>query len=638
MEKTIFGRDSPRWAIAATGLGVTAGLVWWLNSTYDLTSRFRIQTAAETDPGLLKKGTNYERYETRSGIVYPRIRTFYNVHAQAKKLPKDVPLLVFMHGLGGSIAQFEKLLASLTQVATCLAIDLPGCGLSDFEPRNVEAYTTVAFAELLYAAIDRYRDKENDQKVILIGHSIGCSISALLTASTSPLADLCSDVILGMVGICPRANPPSEEYLNKAERLTYLPSLVFDMIRMYDRKGGTASISVTRVIGEEADLETKKLQLRFNQQSKSRVFQNFAAAIVKQEREAKQRGEDSLLGRRIWDGIEVPLFLVAADNDKLAPPDEVNQIVEWLTNSSTTEEIAPETAVQQPPRSVSPLSPRSEATMLAGHFSSRMLEYTIDQPAEAQSTEIKDENKSSKHSAALKASIFPAPSSHGLLYDQGDVRILSRMIEEFLAKHVDKRLSPSWQLQHLTTSGKWDVKNLEKWKKIQPCSDPIAGVFRAMKTMREVDEIHCPKEFVKKYSWKAIPNGVAVVVDISFDTPVYDKAGLIAGEVEYHKIPTVSKLPPNAQEVENFVTQIDGLRKDLRPGATIGVHCHYGFNRTGFLIVCYLVERLGWKLEDAIEEFKEKRAPGIKHEHFVDELYLRYRANMTRRATILGGN
>ncbi|KXT02538.1 hypothetical protein AC579_417 [Pseudocercospora musae] len=585
--------------------------------------------AAETDPGLLKKRSNYDLYETRSGIVYPRIRTFYNVHAQAKKLPKDVPLLVVMHGLGGSIAQFEKLLASLTQVATCLAIDLPGCGLSDFEPKNVEAYTTVAFAELLYAAIDRYRDKENNQKVILIGHSMGCSISALLTASASPLADLCSGIVLGMVGICPRANPPSEEYLNKAKRLTYLPALLFDMIRMYDRRGGTASISVTRVIGEEADLETKKLQLRFNQQSKSRVFQNFAAAIVKQEREAKQRGEESLLGRRTWDSIEVPLFLIAADNDKLAPPDEVNQIVAWLTDSSAVsdEEVAPEA-----------VAPRSEATMLAGHFSWKMLDHALDQPAETQLTEIKDENKTSRYSVALKASIFPAPSSHGLLYDQGDVRILSRMIEEFLAKHVDKRLSPSWQLQHLTTSGKWDVKNLEKWKKIQPCSDPIAGVFRAMKTMREVDEIHCPKEFVKKYSWKAISNGVAVVVDISFDTPVYDKAGLIAGEVEYHKIPTVSKLPPNAQEVENFVSQIDGLRKDLREGATIGVHCHYGFNRTGFLIVCYLVERLGWKLEDAIEEFKKKRAPGIKHEHFIDELYLRYRANMTRRATILAGN
>ncbi|EME83623.1 uncharacterized protein MYCFIDRAFT_136844 [Pseudocercospora fijiensis CIRAD86] len=545
--------------------------------------------AAETDPGLLKKGSNYERYETRSGIVYPRIRTFYHVHAQAKKLPKDVPLLVFMHGLGGSIAQFEKLLASLTQVATCLAVDLPGCGLSDFEPENVEAYTTLALAELLCAAIDRYRDQENDQKVILIGHSMGCSISALLTASTSPLADLCSDIILGMVGICPRANPPSEEYLNQAERLAHLPSPIFDMIRMYDRWGGIDSTSVSRVIGEEADLETKKLQLRFNQQSKSRVFQKFAAAIVKQEREAKQRGEDSLLGRRIWDGIEVPLFLVAADNDKLAPPDQVNQIVECA----------------------SPLSPRSEATMLAGHISGKKM---LDQSPEAQPTSIKSFTKSTKHSTPLKTSIFPSPSSHGLLYDQTDIRILSRIIEDFLSTHIDPRLSPSWQLQHLTTSGKWDVKNLEKWKKILPCSAPIASLFRAMKTMREVDDVHCPKEFVRKYGWKAIPNGVAVVVDISFDTPVTIRP--------------------------NFIARIDGLRKSLQSGATIAVHRHYGLigTPTGFLIICYLVERLGWKLDAAIEEFRQKRAPGIKHEYFLDELYLRYRGNMSRRATNGNGN
>lgn len=239
-----------------------------------------------------------------------------------------------MHGLGGSIAQFEKLLASLSQVASCLAIDLPGCGLSDFEPQDVEAYTTTAFAELLFAAIDRYRDKDNNQKVILIGHSMGCSISALLTSPTSPLANLAQGVVLAMIAICPKASPPNDADLLKAQRLSNIPSTLFDMARMYDRRGGTDSVSVSRVIGEQADLETKKLQLRFNQQSKSRVFQNFLAAIVKQESEAKRTGAESLLGRRIWEAIEVPLFLVAAESDKLAPPHEVDQIVSWLTTQN----------------------------------------------------------------------------------------------------------------------------------------------------------------------------------------------------------------------------------------------------------------------------------------------------------------
>jgi hypothetical protein len=128
--------------------------------------------AAATDPGLLKARSRFERYDTPSGHVYPRIRTFYNEHTQAKRLPPDLPLIVLQHGLGGSVAQFAPLLNALTQIAPCLAIDLPGCGLSDFKPDQIEAYTTTAFAELLYVAIDRYRNKETKQKVVLIGVSV----------------------------------------------------------------------------------------------------------------------------------------------------------------------------------------------------------------------------------------------------------------------------------------------------------------------------------------------------------------------------------------------------------------------------------------------------------------------------------
>jgi len=54
------------------------------------------------------------------------------------------------------------------------------------------------------------------------------------------------------------------------------------------------------------------------------------------------------------------------------------------------------------------------------------------------------------------------------------------------------------------------------------------------------------------------------------------------------------------------------------------VHCHYGFNRTGFFVVAYLVERMGWPLKAAIDEFERARPPGIRHGHFIDELWGRY--------------
>lgn len=59
-------------------------------------------------------------------------------------------------------------------------------------------------------------------------------------------------------------------------------------------------------------------------------------------------------------------------------------------------------------------------------------------------------------------------------------------------------------------------------------------------------------------------------------------------------------------------------------------------DRTGFFLVCYLIENEGWKVEDAIAEFAAKRPPGIKHDHFINELYKRYAMKMERRDTIVG--
>lgn len=39
----------------------------------------------------------------------------------------------------------------------------------------------------------------------------------------------------------------------------------------------------------------------------------------------------------------------------------------------------------------------------------------------------------------------------------------------------------------------------------------------------------------------------------------------------------------------------------------LGVHCTHGFNRTGFLIVSYLVQEMDWGLEAAIKEFSNNR-------------------------------
>ena len=545
-------------------------------------------------------------------------------------MPELTLFQVFTHGLGGSASQFAPLLTSLINVAPCLAIDLPGCGLSDFAPSTPKAYTTHALAELLCVAIKRFRDTENEQRAILIGHSMGCSINALLASSTSPLKHLLQGPVTGMVAICPRGGAPTAAEIKDMRRLVWLPPPLFDLLRWYDRRGGLDSASVERVVGKDADIETRKLQLSYNEQSQSAVFLRIAGAGL---------GVEGMPGKDVWTGIKVPLFLVAGEVDTITPASEVDHITEWLTEAPSDDDAEPVLAGDTTP---SPVPTTVGDTAVASKS-------TAGPPRTDSGSVIRDDQTSSKHASALKTTIFPNPSGHGLLYSTSTVRILSGMIENFLGHHIDERLDVGWQLHLLTTSGKWDVKNLQKWQKIDSCSDPIGGIFRAMKTMREVDEQHSPKEFAKRFSSAVLRDGVAMVIDISHESPVYYPKRLEEAGVEYHKFPTVSKYAPKADEIEHFISLVDRLRKSpkLQPSTqedesegrrrpTLGLHCHYGFNRSGFFIACYLVERMGYHLQDAIAEFEEKRPPGIKHDHFVNELYVRYAVKMERRGTIVG--
>ncbi|KAF2434762.1 hypothetical protein EJ08DRAFT_730467 [Tothia fuscella] len=578
--------------------------------------------AIAKDPGLLKKHSTYISYAVPSSIAeitYPSIRTFYRPHPQGAKLPDKpapIPLLVFIHGLGGSISQFSVLLNSLVNLAPCLAIDLPGCGLSALEPAAWPAYSQENLVRLLAIAIKKYCDFANGQGVILVAHSMGCSLSAYLTSSTSPYSNLLSNHVLGLVGICPAAEPPNLKHTAAFRRLLHIPGPIFDLWRRWDRRGGTESSSVKRFIGPvgpDAEKETKKLQVRFNEQSRTPTWRRMAYGLLPDYSNGQASG--GMAGESIWSGVHIPLFLIAGEADVITPPENLQKIARFL-GTTLDGSISSVTTAQGEIR-------KYESSALSNST------------ANLNTAETKAQNP------VFKTEILPSPASHALLYSPRTSRPLSAHIQTFLASYIDPRLSLGWQLQYLCTEGKWDVKNFEKWQAIEPVSPPIAGVFRAMKTLREIDESHSPKIFVQE--WSTIGNvtrsgrdglgAIVAVVDISHETPVYNPQGLEAGGVVYRKFPTVSKLPPAIDEVKQFIDLIDELRSELlsdtekdsrKPPPVIAVHCHYGFNRTGFFLVAYMVERLGWSLKDALAEFANKRPNGVRHVHFRDELYGRY--------------
>lgn len=594
--------------------------------------------AESSDPGLLRKHSSFNSYTT-SFATYPSIRIFYRPHPQADKLPSKptfLPLLVFIHGLGGSLAQFNPLLTSLVNVAPCLGIDLPGCGRSAFSPTSWDAYTPKALAELLSLVIKQHCDQDEGQGAILIGHSMGCSLSALVASM-----DLSSQAqqnleVLAVVGICPQATPPSDKQVALFEKLLLVPTPIFDIWRTWDRRDGPESASVARFVGKDADIEVKKLQVRFNEQSQTAVWRRMASGLLP-SRPASKIPEKGMPGIDVWASLKLPLFLIAGEGDSVTKTDQIVKIGRALGK------------VDSPRSGQSREAPSSSSEK--GTASSGDVE-NVSQDEKRQSkasvtelTVIGNEAQSqssvpsySRRRQVLKTSILPSPASHALLYDPATYRTLAGLIHTFLYEHVDTRLSLGWQLQHLSTEGKWDVKNLAKWQAVCPVSEPIAGIFRAMKTLREIDDTHSPEIFVRNWKGK-----IKAVIDISHESPVYDPKGLDEGGIEYHKSPTVSKIPPTSEETKDFIKLVDRLRAqppEIVPlnleneQALIGVHCHYGFNRTGFFICCYLIEKEHFGVQQAIDEFAKHRPPGIRHEHFLDQLFVRYCIGLKRAPTL----
>lgn len=607
----------------------------------------QFQEEEAVDPGLLKKHSETKSYTT-SRYTYKALRIFYRRHPQADKLPTTpapLPLLVFIHGLGGSVAQFHPLLTSLVNLSSCLAIDLPGCGLSEYSETSWDAYKTDALVELLATVIEDYRDRDKGQGVVLIGHSMGCSLASLLSSRVSTPDPVLTDNIVGLVAICPKAEPPEERDVANFNRLLSVPGPIFDLWRAWDRRGGANSASVKRFVGSGADLDTRKLQVRFNQQSRTPVWRRMAAGTLPSFQNGVPKG--GLPGKDVWAGLRIPVYLIAGEADHITKPEELTKIASFLGRSHPVQLEAEDKneaiADSAAPVDVSPVSKSDQAT-LQGEDRASLSQLSTDLPADAEAVyddpstpheELADIPPQPKHPRmVLKTTVLPSPANHAMLYMPATVRILAGLIGDFLETQVSPRLSLGWQLQFLATAGKWDVKNLAKWQAVKPVSDPIAGIFRAMKTLREVDEVHCPEVFVQNWGEE-----IKDIIDISHESPVYDPRGLENGGIRYHKLPTVSKIPPTGGEVKEFIALVDRLREEQTTRREkeqwirdpfVGVHCHYGFNRTGYFIVCYLIERCGYTVQEALDEFATKRPKGIKHAHFMDQLFVRYCVGLQR--------
>ncbi|KAM3962822.1 RNA guanylyltransferase and 5'-phosphatase mRNA capping enzyme [Aphomia sociella] len=123
---------------------------------------------------------------------------------------------------------------------------------------------------------------------------------------------------------------------------------------------------------------------------------------------------------------------------------------------------------------------------------------------------------------------------------------------------------------------------------------------------------------------KSIKVKLGMWIDLTNTSRFYDKKEIENMDCKYVKLqcrghgetPSPEQTKLFIQLVSKFIAQ--------NPLEVIGVHCTHGFNRTGFLLVSYMVEQLDCSLEHALNEFSKMRHPGIYKQDYLLELYRRY--------------
>lgn len=113
-------------------------------------------------------------------------------------------------------------------------------------------------------------------------------------------------------------------------------------------------------------------------------------------------------------------------------------------------------------------------------------------------------------------------------------------------------------------------------------------------------------------------------IDLTNTTRFYEKKEVEAHGCKYLKLQCRGHgETPSDEQTRTFV-QVCKKFISQNPLEVIGVHCTHGFNRTGFLIISYLVETDGTSVDAGLAEFATARPPGIYKADYIKELYKKY--------------
>uniref|UniRef100_A0AC34FAQ2 Tyrosine specific protein phosphatases domain-containing protein n=1 Tax=Panagrolaimus sp. ES5 TaxID=591445 RepID=A0AC34FAQ2_9BILA len=159
----------------------------------------------------------------------------------------------------------------------------------------------------------------------------------------------------------------------------------------------------------------------------------------------------------------------------------------------------------------------------------------------------------------------------------------------------------------------------EKWSRYKNIGDAVVEGTRFFPFKTPLDDSwfdgkHLPiaekltmERLMEEINAKEIDLGM--VIDLTTSFKYYNPIGWKAYNVEYRKLKCDGK---HLMEIRLQFYDIVEEYFSREKNKIIGVHCCHGINRTGFLICAYMVERMGFALDEAVTLFERSRGHQIE--------------------------
>ncbi|XP_071715745.1 uncharacterized protein [Rutidosis leptorrhynchoides] len=194
--------------------------------------------------------------------------------------------------------------------------------------------------------------------------------------------------------------------------------------------------------------------------------------------------------------------------------------------------------------------------------------------------------------------------------------------------HMSQQSKRSHGFQSVS-NGSYDRYSLPPgWLDCPPYGDAVSFIIPSKVPLGESfndkitpDKRYSPQQVIRQQ--RRLGRDIGLVIDLTNTNRYYQESDWTREGIKYVKIRCAGRdAVPDNESVEKFILEVDRFSsRYAHLNKYILVHCTHGHNRTGYMIVHFLIRTESVSVKEAIDRFYEARPPGIYKQDYIEDLY-----------------